>query len=135
MTEAGKKFADFVECLNGELLELAGKSEGKLDNEQVGEMIKEIIVQLGSELNERSASGKLSIDYRTFGLLMDVTSNFIFMDNMRLCSAYKDKQDILHRTLLQRMDMTWAYFREIVDSFALARGLTHNAQHKQEENQ
>lgn len=125
----GKLFSEFVKSASKDILAIAEKAEGKVSIEQAQELIKGIVEDLAEGLNENE---ELAVDHRTFNVVLDVTTQFLFMDNLRLCSQLANNEELMHIKLLGRLDSVWAYFRKAVDEFSVARGLSHH--HSQKKN-
>ena len=124
--KSSKLFADFVVALNNDLQEAREKNPNFTEEDFVG-VLDNIHKQIREELNEHGKAGQ-TFDSRCFGMVLDITGNYLFMDNVRLgYKLIKGEAELYDKLLLNRMDMVWAYFRQIIDSFHIARGLVTNA--------
>jgi len=115
-TKTSKAFVKFIEALDEDINEVSGE-EGSLDREKVAVLSKRIKSETISLLEKSFAENKRGIKSSVVDFAMDVFFNFVIFDN---CQFFKAKQ---YELLTHRYDMSWFYFRNLIDSFGVLRGL------------
>jgi len=116
-TRAGKAFVEFINALQDDILETIG-DDSNLDEEKVSILSKRLKTDTISLLQkEFSTESKKGIHFSVMDFSMDLFFNFIIFDN---CQFFKSKH---YDLLARRYDMAWFYFRNLIDSFAVLRGL------------
>ena len=128
-----KLFADFVAELNNDLFSFF-ENNPEATNEDLAKMLNDINHEVKAGLNSHGDDGQ-NFDTRVFGMILDIVGNYLFMDNVRVCSKLlsEENQEQLNGILMNRIDISWAYFRQIIDSFPVARGVVANAANRKAE--
>ena len=123
---SSKHFADFVVSLNNEIKEVFNAENSKVANDEINNILTRVNNEVRNELNKHCELGA-SFHTQTYGMILDIVGNYLFMDTVRVCSKLRANEEQLAGVLINRSDMIWAYFRQILDSVPAARGLVEDA--------